>query len=90
MDIDQFAHALVALSDTRVTGVKEAAVLFIIASGAKTAKEIIELTDGRPASTRMRLVNLQEKNLIVRKKGLGLATYGLTAKGQHLVSQVTT
>lgn len=88
MDINKLATALVNLSGTQVTGVKEAATLFVIATGAKTAKEIIELTDGRPASTRMRIVNLQEKKLIVRKKSLGLAMYELSAAGRKLTDRV--
>jgi predicted transcriptional regulator len=88
MTPDDMAKALIALSQTNVTGVKEAATLFTIASNPANAAEIIYQTEGRPASTRTRLVNLSDKKLIKASAGKGKREYSLTEKGRSLVLKV--
>lgn len=80
------AEALTALSHTNVTGVKEASVLFHLAYAPATSAEIIELTSGKPKSTRMRLHDLREKKLV--KFCHQTKQYGLTKEGQKLVKKV--
>jgi predicted ArsR family transcriptional regulator len=89
----ELAKALIALSNTTVTGVKEAATLFTIASEPMTSQSAIVQTEGRPASTRTRLVNLCDKKLIKASAGKtatgrGNRVYSLTEKGRSLVLKV--
>ena len=86
MDTAEIAKALTALSHTQVTGVKEASVLLHLAVTPATSKEIIDITNGRPQSTRMRLGNLREKKLV--KYCHKTKLFGLTKEGQKLVDKI--
>lgn len=80
------AKALTALSHTQITGVKEASVLLHLMVAPCTSKEIIDLTNGKPKSTRMRLVDLREKGLA--KFCHTTKQYSLTTEGKKLVKKI--